>query len=100
LSVFTSYRLSMLPDLTIGGGVKWQTHVWSDNSAPEGKGTWRAEQGSYALVNVFSRYQVTKNFAVQGNINNLFDKTYDTNVAGDIVYGEPRNVSVTASYRF
>lgn len=99
-NLFTRYRLPLLPDLTVGGGVKWQTHVWSDNSAPEGNGTWRAEQGSYALVNLFSRYQVTKNFAVQGNINNLFDKTYDTNVAGDIVYGEPRNVSVTASYRF
>lgn len=99
-NLFTRYRLPMLPELTVGGGVKWQTHVWSDNSAPEGNGTWRAEQGSYALVNLFSRYQVTKNLAVQGNINNLFDKTYDTNVAGDIVYGEPRNVSVTASYRF
>ncbi|CRH37593.1 hypothetical protein BN1183_CV_00930, partial [Pantoea ananatis] len=71
LNVFTRYRLPMFPDLTVGGGVKWQTHVWSDNSAPEGNGTWRAEQGSYALVNLFSRYQVTKNFAVQGNINNL-----------------------------
>ncbi|AWF53460.1 tonB dependent receptor family protein [Klebsiella michiganensis] len=45
-------------------------------------------------------YQVTKNFAVQGNVNNLFDKTYDTNVDGSIVYGEPRNVSITASYQF
>jgi outer membrane receptor for ferric coprogen and ferric-rhodotorulic acid len=35
--------------------------------------TQRAEQGSYALVNLFSRYQV-KRFAVQANLNNLFDK--------------------------
>ncbi|STV91652.1 OMR family iron-siderophore receptor [Klebsiella michiganensis] len=48
----------------------------------------------------FTRYQVTKNFAVQGNVNNLFDKTYDTNVDSSIVYGEPRNVSITASYQF
>ncbi|WP_370316532.1 hypothetical protein, partial [Citrobacter sp. TBCS-14] len=26
--------------------------------------------------------------------------TYDTNVEGSIVYGEPRNVSLTASYQF
>lgn len=46
------------------------------------------------------RWQVTKNFSVQGNINNLFDKTYDTNIDGSIVYGAPRNVSLTANYQF
>ncbi|TQS54037.1 TonB-dependent siderophore receptor, partial [Salmonella enterica subsp. enterica serovar Typhimurium] len=54
----------------------------------------------YALVDLFTRYQVTKNFSVQGNINNLFDKTYDTNIDGSIVYGAPRNVSLTANYQF
>ncbi|EIT4553437.1 TonB-dependent receptor [Salmonella enterica subsp. enterica serovar Cerro] len=43
---------------------------------------------------------MTKNFSVQGNINNLFDKTYDTNIDGSIVYGAPRNVSLTANYQF
>lgn len=45
-------------------------------------------------------HRQTKNFSVQGNLNNLFDKTYDTNIDGSIVYGEPRNVSITASYQF
>ncbi len=45
-------------------------------------------------------HRETKNFSVQGNLNNLFDKTYDTNIDGSIVYGEPRNVSITASYQF
>ena len=98
VKLFTRYRLPALPDLTVGGGVNWQNRVYSDTVTPYG--TFRAEQGSYALVDLFTRYQVTKNFAVQGNINNLFDKTYDTNVEGSIVYGEPRNVSITASYQF
>ena len=63
-------------------------------------GTFRAEQGSYALVDLFTRYQVTKNFSLQGNVNNLFDKTYDTNVEGSIVYGTPRNFSITGTYQF
>lgn len=98
VKLFTRYRLPAMPELTVGGGVNWQNRVYSDTATPYG--TFRAEQGSYALVDLFTRYQVTKNFSLQGNINNLFDKTYDTNVEGSIVYGEPRNVSLTASYQF
>lgn len=100
LKLFTTYRVPTLQALSVGGGINWQTHVWSEQSGPEGNGTLYAEQGSYALVNLFSRYQVNKNLAIQGNLNNLFDKKYDTNIEGDIVYGEPRNFSVTASYNF
>ncbi len=100
LKMFTSYRLPGLQALTLGGGVNWQTHIWDDVAAPEGNGTWHAEQGSYALVNLFGRYQVTKQLTLQGNLNNLFDKEYDTNVGDYIVYGEPRNFSLTASYHF
>ena len=98
VKLFTSYRLPVMPELTVGGGVNWQNRVYTDTATPYG--TFRAEQGSYALVDLFTRYQVTKNFSVQGNVNNLFDKTYDTNVEGSIVYGEPRNVSITANYQF
>lgn len=98
VKLFTRYRLPAMPELTVGGGVNWQNRVYTDTVTPYG--TFRAEQGSYALVDLFSRYQVTKNFALQGNINNLFDKTYDTNVEGSVVYGEPRNFSITASYQF
>jgi len=100
LKLFTSYRLPMLQQLTVGGGVNWQTKVWDEVGAPEGNGTWHAEQGSYALVNLFGRYQVTKQLTIQGNLNNLFDKEYDTNIGNYIVYGEPRNFSLTASYSF
>jgi len=98
VKLFTSYRLPAMPELTVGGGVNWQNSVYTYQDTPYG--TWRASQGSYALVDLFTRYQVTKNFSLQGNLNNLFDKTYDTNVEGEIVYGEPRNVSLTASYQF
>ncbi|MGV8927079.1 MAG: ferric-rhodotorulic acid/ferric-coprogen receptor FhuE [Ewingella sp.] len=100
LKLFTRYRLPMLQKLTVGGGVNWQTHVWDDVSGPDGEGTLHAEQGSYALVSLFSRYEVTKQLSVQANVNNLFDKEYDTSVNQYIVYGEPRNISVTANYSF
>ncbi|MDU6389935.1 MULTISPECIES: ferric-rhodotorulic acid/ferric-coprogen receptor FhuE [unclassified Pantoea] len=99
-NLFTSYRLPMLDQLTLGGGVNWQTHTWQDVGAPEGNGTWHAKQGSYALVDLFARYEVNKNLSLQANLNNLFDKEYDTWVGAYNVYGAPRNFSVSATYRF
>ncbi|EAR7989957.1 ferric-rhodotorulic acid/ferric-coprogen receptor FhuE [Salmonella enterica] len=98
VKLFTRYRLPVMPELTVGGGINWQNRVYKDTATPYG--AFRAEQGSYALVDLFTRYQVTKNFSVQGNINNLLNKTYDTNIDGSIVYGAPRNVSLTANYQF
>lgn len=98
LKLFTRYQLPMLTDLTVGGGVNWQNHTWEEADGP--LGSQRAEQGSYALVSLFGRYQVTRQFSVQANVNNLFDKTYYDYLASYAVYGAPRSVSVTANYTF
>lgn len=98
LKLFTHYRLPTIQALTIGGGVNWQNGTYQDVATPSG--TWRAKQGSYALVDLFARYQVNKNLSLQANLHNLFDKTYDTSVSRSVVYGAPRNFSVSASYRF
>ncbi|ROR08688.1 ferric-rhodotorulic acid/ferric-coprogen receptor FhuE [Erwinia sp. JUb26] len=97
--LFTSYRLPMLQDLTVGGGVNWQNHTWQDNVAGP-LGSTQVEQSSYTLVNLFSRYQVTKQLSVQANINNLFDKEYYDYLGTYAVYGAPRNFSVSANYNF
>lgn len=100
-NLFTRYRLPMHDKLTLGGGINWQSKTYKDIGAPDGNGTWRARQGSYARVDLFARYALTDNLSLQANLNNLLDKAYDENTGeGGIVYGEPRNVSVTASYRF
>ncbi len=100
LKLFTSYRLPMLPDLTVGGGVNWQTHTWDSVTGPNGASNLYAEQGSYALVDLFTRYRVTKQLSVQANLNNLFDKSYNIDVGKNTVYGEPRNISISANYSF
>lgn len=98
--LFGSYRLPSLPALTLGGGVNWQNHTWDKVSGPDGTANWYADQGSYALVNLFGRYTVNKNLSLQANLNNLFDKTYNIDVGRNTIYGAPRNISVSASYRF
>lgn len=42
-------------------------------------GVGTVEMGSYTLVDLNARYDVTKNFAVYARIENLFDKQYETN---------------------
>lgn len=96
--LFTRYNLPMLPEATIGGGVNWQNKTWNDTYGPDG--ATRIKQGSFAIVDLFGRYQVTKNFALQANVNNLFDKEYESWLSDYVVYGAPRSVSVTASYDF
>jgi vitamin B12 transporter len=34
--------------------------------------------GGYGLVNAFAKYAVTKEWAVEGRVNNLLDKQYET----------------------
>ncbi|EHD22317.1 MULTISPECIES: ferric-rhodotorulic acid/ferric-coprogen receptor FhuE [Brenneria] len=99
VKLFTRYQLPTLPELTVGGGVNWQTKTWQDVTGPNSEER-RIKQGSRAVIDLFSRYQVTKNFAVQANINNLFDKEYYSYLGTYGVYGEPRNFSLSASYNF
>ncbi|WP_158783404.1 ferric-rhodotorulic acid/ferric-coprogen receptor FhuE [Pantoea sp. BAV 3049] len=99
LKFFTRYQLPMLPQLTLGGGVNWQNRTFQDAIGPDGE-THRVYQGSYPMANLFGRYQVTKQLAVQANINNLFDRDYYAYASDYVVYGEPRNYSVNVSYQF
>lgn len=99
MKLFSRYQLPALPELTVGGGVNWQNKIMSDVAGgPNGRN--HVTQGSYGLVNLFSRYQVSKNLALQANFNNLFDKKYYDYVGSYVVYGAPMNVSVSASYDF
>ncbi|BCQ37683.1 ferric-rhodotorulic acid/ferric-coprogen receptor FhuE [Erwinia rhapontici] len=97
--LFTSYRLPMLQDLTVGGGVNWQNKTWA-TVAGGPAGSDYIDQSPVTLVNLFSRYQVTRQVSVQANINNLFDKEYYDYMGTYVVYGAPRNFTVSANYSF
>ncbi|ELY7427490.1 ferric-rhodotorulic acid/ferric-coprogen receptor FhuE [Cronobacter turicensis] len=98
MKLFTRYQLPSLPALTVGGGARWQTKTWQDIAGPNGDS--RISQNGYTVVDLFTRYQATKNLAVQANLNNVFDKEYYDYLGTYGVYGAPRNFSVTASYSF
>lgn len=96
--LFTRYQLPMLPDLTVGGGINWQNRVFEDATNASGDSV-RVYQGSIPLASLFARYQVTKQVAVQANVDNLFDREYYSYM-NSYVYGAPRSVSMSVSYQF
>ena len=103
IQTYTSYQLpGKWSDLSIGGGVNWQsdTYVIASN-APAGANP-RIEQGSYALVNLMAKYKINKDFSAQLNVNNVFDKGYYGvfPAYGQITQGAPRNATLTLRYQF
>ncbi|MFV0926010.1 TonB-dependent siderophore receptor [Pseudomonas palmensis] len=69
-------------------------------------GNYHVEQEAYALVGLMAGYQVNKHLDTQLNINNVFDKKYYQGIASNStwspydVFGDPRNLIVTAKYSF
>lgn len=94
--LFTTYQfVDLLPELTIGGGVNWQSEIYGD------VGTIRMTQKSYSLVNLMARYDLADNMNLQLNIANLLDKKYYSYLAyGSYRYGTPRDITLSFNYSF
>ncbi|THT97474.1 TonB-dependent siderophore receptor [Lampropedia puyangensis] len=95
--LFNSYRFQgALSGLTLGAGVQAQSEI----SASSGGITYR--QGGYAIYNAMAQYQFNRDWSVQLNINNVFDKVYYKKIGGGIsnYYGDPRNAMVTLRAQF
>lgn len=103
LKTFTSYQLpGALSQLTIGGGVNWESESYGMATNPVSGQQERVEQGSLTLVNLMARYQFTPALEGQLNLDNLTDEVYYTNIGtfGQVAYGTPRTVSLSAAYKF
>ncbi|ABR89684.1 outer membrane receptor for ferric coprogen and ferric-rhodotorulic acid [Janthinobacterium sp. Marseille] len=95
--VFTTYRLAGFGDgLTVGGGVRWQSEIYSDNQGPA---KVRFTQAAYSVVDLMARYEISKQLTLTANLYNAFDKSYYT-ATGNSYYGAPRNMRVGLDMRF
>ncbi|WP_109512717.1 TonB-dependent siderophore receptor [Pseudomonas ovata] len=103
VTLYTSYKLTgRLDKLTLGGGARWQSVAWQDiYNSPKG-GYESFSQESYWLVDAMARYQFSENLSATLNANNLFDKSYYTNIGfyNSAAYGEPRNFMLTTRWDF
>lgn len=95
--LFTTYRMAGFADgLTVGGGVRWQSEIYSDNLGPAKA---RFTQEAYSVVDLMARYEISKQMTLSVNLYNAFDKSYYT-TTGNSYYGAPRNVRVGLDMRF
>lgn len=112
--IYTSYDLSgPLEGLTIGGGLNWQSEIYTLASIPvpgntSAPGTnppllrTTVSQGSYVLANLMARYRFNEKLSAVLNVDNLFDETYYRRVGfyNGGYYGEPRKVTLTLRAAF
>ncbi|MNJ22724.1 Ferric-pseudobactin BN7/BN8 receptor precursor [compost metagenome] len=96
--LFSTYTLRGIGNgLTLGGGVNWQSKIYSDNQGPN---RVRFTEDDYAVVDLMARYPITRQLSATVNVNNLFDEEYYTSTAGSSYYGTPRNATVGLKYDF
>lgn len=99
--LFTSYRLpGELNRLTVGGGVNWQSHVYTDAFGPNGEE--RVSQGSYAITNLMARYTFNRNLSAQLNVNNVFDRKFYSQIGfyNQGAWGAGRSAMLTMRYQY
>ncbi|WP_339898839.1 TonB-dependent siderophore receptor [uncultured Gilvimarinus sp.] len=91
-----AYQLPMLPPLVVGASVNWQDTVstTSDAGVP-------VSQSSYALLDVFARYQLTEDVSLALNVSNLTDEKYWNSLYWtQAYYGAPLQASASVSWSF
>jgi outer-membrane receptor for ferric coprogen and ferric-rhodotorulic acid len=112
--IYTTYDFQgALEGLTLGGGVNWQSEIYTlatipvagNTSAPgTNPPTFRTNvsQDAYILANLMARYRFNEKLSAQLNVDNLFDKTYYRRVGfyNGGYFGEPRRVTLTLRAAF
>ena len=99
LRLFTTYRIDRL---VVGGGINWEGLSYTDTFNPVTGAAERLKVKSYALVNLMGRYEFLPGLSAQVNVENLFDKTYYSQIGfyDQHAFGEPRNVTLTLRYQY
>ncbi|MDN4633641.1 TonB-dependent siderophore receptor [Sphingomonas sp. PsM26] len=104
----TTYRIG---PVTLGGGALWQSRIYRAMPIPTGAflangqpvtATGNVSQGSYFLLDLLARYDLSSNVSIGVNATNILDKTYFRNVGffNSGWYGQPRRVLGNLRWRF
>jgi len=78
-----------------GAGLNYFSKIY------KGTGATRVDRGDLYLANAMLGYKFDPNFSTQLNVNNLFDKKYYDGIGSDsMIWGEPRNATLSFHYKF
>ncbi|MEP1449062.1 MAG: TonB-dependent siderophore receptor [Paraglaciecola sp.] len=87
-----AYEVPSISGLRIGSGLNWQNEIYYGNTEV---------QESYALIDIFAKYQLSNQLVLGLNINNLSDEKYRLSPQwGQANYGAPRNVMASLSWQY
>ncbi len=109
--IYSTYDLGgPLEGLRIGGGLNWQSEIYTlatipvpgNTSTPPQTVRTNVSQDAYVLASLTARYRFNDNLSAQLNVDNLFDKTYYRRVGfyNGGYFGEPRRVTVSLRATF
>ena len=91
-NLFAKYEIR---DFRVGAGAMYKSKIYT------GKGAGEITQKGYTLANLMFGYKFGKNFDVQLNIDNLFNKKYYEGIGKNMmVYGDPRTFNLSFNYKF
>ncbi|KAA8735726.1 TonB-dependent siderophore receptor [Acinetobacter qingfengensis] len=91
-NLFSKYQWDKF---SLGGGLNYKSKYYTDTNYG------RITQDAFVIANVMAAYQIDKNIKVQLNVNNIFDKEYYDGIGADgMVYGTPRNATLSLKYDF
>ena len=103
LKLYSSYQLpGRFNAITIGGGATHESRSYATATNPVSGASEEVAQEDFTLYNMMASYRFNEQFKTQLNIDNLKDETYYTNIGtfGQVLYGSPRTVSLSAQYDF
>jgi len=96
-NLLTTYSPTQLPKLKVGAGVKWQSKITRFDPTY----STYLKQSDYALLNLMASYEVSSNFTIQANADNVTDKKYlNSFTDGQAFYGEPANYTVALKFKY
>ncbi|MCK7459851.1 TonB-dependent siderophore receptor [Idiomarina aminovorans] len=95
--VKASVLYSATDALKVGINANWQSEISNPGAGPNGE---TFTQDSYTLVNAMANYQLSQNWDLSLNVNNLFDEKYYSSIDfyNQGFFGAERNVELSVKY--
>ena len=89
----TTWQVAQLPGLKLGAQLNWRSAIHSDDVD--------AGEPSLLLVDLMARYQLSSQWSVSAQVNNLTDRKYLTSLYWtQSYYAAPRNYSVSLNWTY
>lgn len=93
IKLSATYALPFLPELRIGGVLKWQDDITTSSGL--------VKQDAYSLVDLALHYQINESISTSFNIENISDEKYLNSLYWDQgYYGAPRNISASIRWNY